>query len=444
MVLAEKSGDILAAIGEVFRTFHSIKGGAQLVGCTMLAEFAHHVEDLLDHVRSGRRPADSQIASLVLQSLDLMEEEIECYRQYEVPEALSGRQDKLLQLAKSLAPGAGTQTVIRPAPKPSPATPRCEIVLPEPAAACPAPPVALDCGGRLVYSLFLIDTDAPMPEITEFLIRQRLAEAGTVVYVGKPDSLFLSLEAIIRTALDDQELRRHCNAADITAIHLKELSPVAFHLGLLPHAAVEEFIGDTQKLSRLFNDENSPIKAVSQTLQQIIDWGDRYIAASGCFAGGPAEWNRAVDLIQHAVNLWPSLRSKAEQRILYELLLQNLWEWVYASLCNKIYFFELRPSSLTQNPGLLPEIKSLIKGGSPRVFIIDLSEVEILEPAEIKALQEAQAWLDKRNIDMKLVATGDFRHRHQNTLEALTSVLPSMQLHSSPYQALLKSEEIPT
>ncbi|MBV5349762.1 hypothetical protein JZU71_00930, partial [bacterium] len=63
-------------------------------------------EDLLDHVRSGRRAADTEIASLVLQSLDLMEEELACYRQNETPDELAARQQDLLALAKALAPNA--------------------------------------------------------------------------------------------------------------------------------------------------------------------------------------------------------------------------------------------------------------------------------------------------------------------------------------------------
>ena len=37
LVEVEKSTDVMSAIPEVFRTFHTIKGGAQLVGCDMLA-----------------------------------------------------------------------------------------------------------------------------------------------------------------------------------------------------------------------------------------------------------------------------------------------------------------------------------------------------------------------------------------------------------------------
>ena len=76
LVEVEKSTEVMSAIPEVFRTFHTIKGGAQLVGCDMLAAFAHKMEDLLDDVRNGRRVADADIVELILQAMTLMEQEV--------------------------------------------------------------------------------------------------------------------------------------------------------------------------------------------------------------------------------------------------------------------------------------------------------------------------------------------------------------------------------
>ena len=431
MIMVEKSGNIMSAIPEVFRTFHSIKGGSQLVGCTMLAEFAHHIEDLLDHVRSGRRAADAEIASLVLQSLDLMEEELACYRQNKTPDELAARQQDLLALAKALAPNAtrlNSPQQTGPASQPAP-TP---------------PPVVLsvdmnNATGRLVYMMIIIDTAAPMPEITEFLVQQRLAESGAVLFFTKSSSWFLSLEAILRTELDDQELRRSCNAADINAIHVKELSPSAFHLGLLPHLVAEDFITLVNNLSQLVASPTSSQKDLLLTMQELVAWGEDHIESSGCFAGGISEWDRALALLSQAVALWPSLRSTPEQRILIELLVQNLWEWVYNSLRNKVFFFELRATPAILESGLLQEVKSLIKAGVPGLVVLDLSAVPILETPEVDQLLETRNWLRQRNIDLVLVATGEFQHRHQNTAEALVEIFQGMSIYSSVYQACRKN-----
>ena len=103
LVETEKSAQVMSAIPEVFRTFHTIKGGAQLVGCDMLATFAHKMEDLLDDVRNGRRVADADIVDLILNAMTLMEQQVERYRSGETPDELEERQAELLERAEVLS-----------------------------------------------------------------------------------------------------------------------------------------------------------------------------------------------------------------------------------------------------------------------------------------------------------------------------------------------------
>ncbi|MFC6669817.1 chemotaxis protein CheA [Marinobacterium aestuariivivens] len=59
-------------INAIFRAAHSIKGGAGTFGFTALAEFTHHVETLLDQLRSGRRQAAPALVDLLLEAVDAM------------------------------------------------------------------------------------------------------------------------------------------------------------------------------------------------------------------------------------------------------------------------------------------------------------------------------------------------------------------------------------
>ena len=45
------------AINQIFRAFHTIKGSGAMFGFQQVAEFTHHVENLLDLVREGLVPA---------------------------------------------------------------------------------------------------------------------------------------------------------------------------------------------------------------------------------------------------------------------------------------------------------------------------------------------------------------------------------------------------
>ena len=429
LVEVEKSAEVMSAIPEVFRTFHTIKGGAQLVGCDMLAAFAHKMEDLLDDVRNGRRVADADIVDLILNAMTLMEQEVALYRGGETPDELEARQAELLERAESLASPkaafkASRSVVVKATP--------VEVAMPI------TTPVAT-VGKRIVFALFIFDSAAPMPEITEFLVRQRLEESGAILHAATPGNGSLGLEAIVRTDLSDDELSRHCNAADINEIYIQELSTSLFYLGILPHQAVEEFIVLTARLDAAFNQPETPLKQIDSLIRQVAGWGERYVEASGCFPGGRQEWERALDLLQQAGALWTGPRSTPEQILLMTGLVQHLWDWVYVGLRNKIYFSALCPAGPTGIATLLQDVKSRTKGGTTKVVIVDLSLIPVLESADIAALLETKQWLQGRNLTLVMLAEGEYRHRHQNALEA-TQGEAGGEIYPSVYRAVVESK----
>ena len=298
---------------------------------------------------------------------------------------------------------------------------------------------AAPLGKRIVFALFIFDSAAPMPEITEFLVRQRLEESGAILHAATPGNGSLGLEAIVRTDLSDDELSRHCNAADINEIYIQELSTSLFYLGILPHQAVEEFIVLTARLDAAFNQPETPLKQIDSLIRQVAGWGERYVEASGCFPGGRQEWERALDLLQQAGALWTGPRSTPEQILLMTGLVQHLWDWVYVGLRNKIYFSALCPAGPTGIATLLQDVKSRTKGGTTKVVIVDLSLIPVLESADIAALLETKQWLQGRNLTLVMLAEGEYRHRHQNALEA-TQGEAGGEIYPSVYRAVVESK----
>ena len=64
-------GDLLQ---EIFRSVHSLKGDAAMVGFPQIAEFAHDVEDLLDSLRGGEINVQPETVSLLLRAIDVLRE----------------------------------------------------------------------------------------------------------------------------------------------------------------------------------------------------------------------------------------------------------------------------------------------------------------------------------------------------------------------------------
>ncbi len=60
-------------LNEVFRAAHSIKGGAASFGYQPMAELTHHMETLLDEMRSEKRTVDEVDVDLLLEALDIVQ-----------------------------------------------------------------------------------------------------------------------------------------------------------------------------------------------------------------------------------------------------------------------------------------------------------------------------------------------------------------------------------
>lgn len=61
-------------INAIFRAAHSIKGGGGSFGFTALTEFTHHMETLLDDMRSGKRTVTADTIDVLLQSVDCLKQ----------------------------------------------------------------------------------------------------------------------------------------------------------------------------------------------------------------------------------------------------------------------------------------------------------------------------------------------------------------------------------
>jgi len=163
-------------INNIFRTVHSIKGGAGFLGLNELVEVAHGSENVLGKLRSGELAVSAEIIDIVLESVDtikaiLRQLQGEEVASLDVPGTIQ-KLDLMLQFAQEAAPtppaesAAPTETAPTaeavppaeaappepaapepPAAQPPPAPPAQEAVptpppAPEPAPAAPAPPAS--------------------------------------------------------------------------------------------------------------------------------------------------------------------------------------------------------------------------------------------------------------------------------------------------------------
>jgi len=88
LMASEDSDDMDAAIDEIFRIMHTIKGNSMMMMFEDIAEIAHAVEDMFDYIRKVKDSIDdfTSIIDLVLESMDFIKEEIAKVEAGETPD----------------------------------------------------------------------------------------------------------------------------------------------------------------------------------------------------------------------------------------------------------------------------------------------------------------------------------------------------------------------
>lgn len=76
-LLALEGGGDPETLNTIFRSAHSIKGGAGTFGFAAISEFTHGVETLLDRLRNGEQAADRDTVNLLLRAVDILRAQLE-------------------------------------------------------------------------------------------------------------------------------------------------------------------------------------------------------------------------------------------------------------------------------------------------------------------------------------------------------------------------------
>ncbi|MFP4526227.1 MAG: chemotaxis protein CheA [Bacteroidales bacterium] len=101
LALEQKEGSEEELVERVFRSMHTLKGGASMFGFQKISDFTHHLENIYDKVREGKLKVTKGLLDITLQSVDhlklLIEENEELNR-----EAEANHKNLLVQVMKIL------------------------------------------------------------------------------------------------------------------------------------------------------------------------------------------------------------------------------------------------------------------------------------------------------------------------------------------------------
>lgn len=112
--IEEHPGD-REAVNRLFRAMHTIKGSGSMFGFDAVAEFTHHVETVLDNVRSGAVPVSKTLIDLILASRDQITAMIAETKGGTPADPREGEQ--IIASLKALLPFDGTESLVQKCPR---------------------------------------------------------------------------------------------------------------------------------------------------------------------------------------------------------------------------------------------------------------------------------------------------------------------------------------
>ncbi len=164
----EENSEDLSIVDEIFRSAHTIKGSAAMLGFNVISKLAHKMEDLLGKIRSRELELSEPVVDLLLQSVDSLTMQVNG-----IPGGQMGDESILLMFndlyAEYLTGGAG---------KPAPSQAKPAVKEPEPV----APPAEAEEPEEPLELPEDLELDAiPLEELAEILPEEEEEESAKPV-----------------------------------------------------------------------------------------------------------------------------------------------------------------------------------------------------------------------------------------------------------------------
>lgn len=420
---AEKTGDFDDAINQLFRSFHSIKGGAMSLDLLEMAELAHRLEDLLDLARNGALVISAELISLIFQGIDCLDSLLQAPGDRQEADGSSGKERAILLAAI-------TQEIER-------------IDLTEPVAELPvsvAEPVNIPPDSRIIYFEAGVSDGAAMPSVTLLLMIQRLEEFGEIVFSTPTKAELLygtAVTPLLRVLLvsrsDDAAIFQAVNIPDVVNEHF---CVVTDKFGKKPEEVWPnpETIDKFQRLVAQMSEamELGEVANICQYAEDIAAW-EKEGNVGAWFAGGKAAWRGLTGLLVCCTKLLyetgdPVVKLRVQEG------LAALWNTVFDALdCDK-YFMTIK---LTVSDSLseCDILRQILASPDTRFVLVDLTETRIQEYVEVQALLDIKRQLAEHKIKLTLVGHGASGRSHQNVLEAVAALTGGLAVWPTAYEA---------
>ncbi len=252
----------------IFRAAHSIKGGAGSFGFARISEATHHLETLLDELRSDRRTADAEVLKVLYQSVDGVRAMIlAAQAEQPCPEAQVQAFEAALKVVLGTSSGdkaVAPESVATAAPVPAKATWTIRFA--------PAPTL-LVTGNE---PILLMQALAELGELSGTLIEPTGEEIALETLA--PDDCRLAWDLTLVTESDEAAIRDVFSWVDDCAeLRVSRVEAPAAHVEAAPEPTVQSVVAEVAKAAS----SSTPAQLPTASIRVGVDKVDALIDLVG-------------------------------------------------------------------------------------------------------------------------------------------------------------------
>lgn len=431
-----------ADINELFRIAHTIKGSSHMVGYADVGNLMHKIEDLLDCARNGLISFSQSIVSLCFEGLDITKKMLLYKKESgsdQMLESLTGEARRITELTEIFI-GANKKVIVKPE------APKTEAGI---VSSCLDKP---SNGENSYYISFFFEDEVSMISPVLLMILDSVEEIGTLVYSSVNDNYFdgnsgqtelTSYDIILSTDMDEAELYANFAVNYVESINIVNLS----RSKLAPND--HHFMG--------FDDQSHAI--ILKALIQLCRIGmHAKIEMSNEEMGQMRSvHNQAVKTIALMKNSPSVTEFLEEYKTIYQMVIKNFEKqttvehYFYSDFDEKIVKLIENGFNAIKGRHVISVYKAekidfitklrhfigKINKNATFIFLIDASQITLLDEKEIKDLIAIKKQLEAKDIELGIVAGGSGNRAIINIFDSIETI-EKFQVSQSGTTAILE------
>jgi len=429
-------------INELFRIAHTIKGSSHMVGYADVGNLMHKIEDMLDCARNGSIPFNQSIVSLCFDGLDITKKMLLYKKEYgpdqmmeslaEEARHITERTEILICANKKVGVMAETQ--------------KTEAGI-----------ITSYLGKRsneknTYFITFFFEDDISMISPVLLMILNCVEEIGTLVYSSVDDNYFdgnggdrelPSYDIILSTDTDEAELYANFDVTYVEKINIVDLSRSKVAQNDYRFMAVDNQLNVLilKALIQLCKiDLNKKIRMSSEEIEQMKSLHYQVIKAMASMKNNV----KVAEFLEDFKTLYRmAVKSYDEQKIAdqhFFLDFENKMAGFIENGFNDIkgkYVVSIFKAEKVNFISRLRIFIGKMNKTSTYIFLIDISQLTIVDEKELKDLIGIKRQLESKNIELGLIAEGPETRSIINIFDSIETI-EKFQVSKSGTDAILK------